>query len=145
MEKTCTRCKETKPLTEFRKNSRQEDGHEVACKACRKKYDNETYKTDPIRRKAIRESNDRRRLELMIKYRAYLNEHPCVDCGQVDPELLECDHVRGDKFKGVGELVRICASWKTILEEIAKCEVRCLYCHRKRTIKQLGWYALLVQ
>ena len=30
--------------------------------------------------------------------------------------------------------------WSVILEEIDKCVVRCLYCHRKRTATQFGWW-----
>jgi hypothetical protein len=36
--KTCTRCKITKPLTDFCKNKNSVDGHEHSCKECRKAY-----------------------------------------------------------------------------------------------------------
>lgn len=142
--KTCVRCQSSKELSDFRKSSRSKDGYEAACKACRRAYDNQTYLISDDRRQAIRKSNENRRLALSKQVRAYLESHPCVDCGLSDPELLEFDHVRGTKVAGVGQLVSAVVSWSKIQAEIDKCEVRCLHCHRKRTISQLGWYASLV-
>lgn len=34
MDKTCTKCKELKPLSEFRKQSRTKDGYKYVCKPC---------------------------------------------------------------------------------------------------------------
>ena len=143
--KQCSRCLEDKEKIEYRKNTAAKDGLEAACKSCRRAYDTNTYSKNPVRRKAIRESNDARHLVLAKMIREYLNSNPCIDCGLDDPELLEFDHVRGQKTAGVGNLVARVVSWKMIEEEIDKCEVRCLHCHRKRTIKQFGWYASLVQ
>jgi hypothetical protein len=63
---------------------------------------------------------------------AYLLEHPCVDCGEADPVVLEFDHMR-DKVKAVSVLLSNGHEWKQILAEIEKCEVRCANCHRRRT------------
>ena len=30
-------------------------------------------------------------------------------------------------------------SWNAILVEIAKCDIRCANCHRRRTASQYGW------
>lgn len=71
----------------------------------------------------------------------YLNEHPCVDCGETDPVVLDFDHVRGEKSYNVGAAISgSCRSWKSIMIEIAKCEVRCANCHRKKTAAQFSWY-----
>lgn len=63
----------------------------------------------------------------------WLSKHPCVDCGESDPIVLEFDHVRGDKIGNVSDMVNSCYSWRRILEEIAKCVVRCANCHRRAT------------
>ena len=41
--KTCTRCKQEKPLTEFHKRSSSKDGHKSLCKSCRSAEFQETY------------------------------------------------------------------------------------------------------
>ena len=63
---------------------------------------------------------------------------PCKDCGvQYPPWVMEFDHVRGVKRYNLSKLSRCQASWKTIDDEIAKCEVVCANCHRDRTYRRL--------
>lgn len=75
--------------------------------------------------------------ELTAKIEAYLSEHPCVDCGEPDPVVLDFDHVRGKKVACVSTMVRDSCSWNTIAAEIQKCEVRCANCHRRKTHRDL--------
>lgn len=70
----------------------------------------------------------------------YLKEHPCVDCGEGDPVVLEFDHRDGaDKKFNLGEAMKMAFGVKTVLAEIAKCDVRCANCHRRRTYRQMGF------
>jgi hypothetical protein len=62
---------------------------------------------------------------------AYLKEHPCVDCGETDPIVLDFDHVRGKKKAPVSRLLK--CDWSIVWEEIQKCEVRCANDHRRAT------------
>jgi len=58
---------------------------------------------------------------------------PCYDCGVQYPYfMMEFDHVRGDKVANV-MLIASNGSWKTMLLEIAKCEIVCSNCHSART------------
>lgn len=139
--KSCTACKQEKPVEEFPKRSASQDGLASRCKPCKRDYDNAHYKANPQRRLSIAESAARRRLAMKQFVRDYLNSHPCIDCGQQDADLLEFDHVRGEKKYGISLIIGSPLSMQSLLDEIDKCVVRCLYCHRKRTIKQLGWYA----
>jgi len=83
------------------------------------------------RRRRETAANRRRILE-------YLLEHPCVDCGEADPIVLEFDHLR-DKTRNVSQLL-LGYSWARIMQEIEKCEVVCCNCHRRRTfIRQGAW------
>jgi L-lysine 2,3-aminomutase len=70
---------------------------------------------------------------------AYLQEHPCIDCQETDIRTLDFDHVRGKKKCNVSRMVDY-HKWETILQEIAKCEVRCANCHRKKTSTDFGYY-----
>lgn len=74
----------------------------------------------------------------------YLREHPCVDCGEADPVVLEFDHVRGEKFATIARMAQGFSLAK-VRAEIAKCDVRCANCHRRKTASQLGWYAYMDQ
>jgi hypothetical protein len=73
----------------------------------------------------------------------YLTQHPCVDCGEGDPIVLEFDHVRGKKLYNVSAMGVRVLSWTTILKEIEKCEVRCANCHRRKTAEQRGTYRFI--
>lgn len=138
--KECTRCKISKDITDFSKKSTSKDGLQHVCKACHSIYikehysDNKKYYKDKayIRNKDVRIEN----LQYTINY---LKKHPCVDCGESDPLVLEFDHIK-DKRKAVSRLVSMHVSTDTLQKEIDKCEVRCCNCHRRKTIVQLGWY-----
>jgi hypothetical protein len=67
----------------------------------------------------------------------YLQEHPCVDCGLSDPIVMEFDHVRGRKIKEVSQLVQDGVRLERLSDEIAKCDVRCANCHRRKTASTL--------
>src|SRR5205085_9607325 len=70
----------------------------------------------------------------------YLETHPCVDCSETDPVVLEFDHVRGEKSYNVSAMGWLALSWNSLLKEIEKCEVRCANCHRRKTAERLGSY-----
>jgi Tat protein secretion system quality control protein TatD with DNase activity len=79
--------------------------------------------------------------ECYQQMRVYLSMHPCIDCGEKDIRLLEFDHVRGHKTANIARLLTQGRSWSTIEAEIAKCEIRCANCHRKRTSERDGdWW-----
>lgn len=60
----------------------------------------------------------------------YLSDHPCVDCGEKNPIVLEFDHITDDKFMNISNMVAKAYSLERIKLEISKCEVRCANCHR---------------
>ena len=72
----------------------------------------------------------------------YLATHPCVDCGEADPLLLDFDHRPGEKK--VDDVSRLVSrhSWAVALAEIANCDVRCVSCHRRKTARDFGWRRL---
>ena len=67
----------------------------------------------------------------------FFAENPCLDCGEKDPIVLEFDHL-GDKDFNIAKGIRD-RNWKTVLAEIAKCDVVCANCHRRRTARRGGF------
>ena len=64
----------------------------------------------------------------------FFRNHPSVDCAESDPVVLGFDHFSDKPFNiGSGLPYR---NWQSILEEIAKCEVTCANCHRRRTARR---------
>jgi hypothetical protein len=72
-----------------------------------------------------------RRIEVAENILIYLALHPCVDCGERDPVVLEFDHVRGEKRYSISHMISSSMAWTTILEELKKCDVRCANCRKK--------------
>lgn len=59
---------------------------------------------------------------------------PCKDCDTFYPSyVMDFDHVRGKKIREVSVMVKRFYSLAAIIEEIAKCDLVCANCHRKRT------------
>lgn len=78
----------------------------------------------------------RRLEELQDNLWEYLSDKCCLDCGEDDPIVLDFDHVRGTKVANVGDMVWRPYNWNKVVEEIAKCEIVCANCHRRRTVKR---------
>ena len=69
----------------------------------------------------------------------YLLEHPCVDCGEDNPVVLEFDLLHS-KTKRVSDII-LYGGMKTLQAEVEKCEVRCANCHRVVTAIDHNWYS----
>jgi hypothetical protein len=61
----------------------------------------------------------------------------CVDCGLHDVCVLDFDHVSG-KTASVMRLAYDEASLERLRDEVARCELRCANCHRRRTLRDAG-------
>ena len=134
----CGRCHQEKPVADFawrRKARGQLDNY---CRPCRAAYKQEHYAANRERYIAQAVARKRalitERIEFLV---AFLREHPCVDCGETDPVVLEFDHLKDKEF-GVGQGLRD-RNWQSVLDEMAKCEVVCANCHRRRTARRGGF------
>lgn len=99
---------------------------------------------ESLKRRAVMPENRakcvKRSSELIASRRQMLGEiktrRGCLDCGYREhPAALDFDHVTGEKFIEVSVMGTF--SLKRIMEEVAKCEVRCYRCHRIRTAEQM--------
>jgi len=84
-------------------------------------------------------ANRRKKQRIIYEYKL---RHPCVDCGEADPIVLELDHRENKdprlttrKSFSLGGL-----GMNALLEELEKCDVRCANCHRRRTAEDRGYY-----
>ena len=130
--KVCGSCKQEKPDDAYHKCTRRKDGLQNECKQCRALRHKQTY--DDTRKIAIRQRQAARRKELQEKINA-LKVRPCTDCsGIFPPYVMDFDHLPGRrKVDAVSQMALDVLKWKTIEEEIAKCELVCANCHRIRT------------
>lgn len=107
------------------------------CPPCKRAYDRQHYesnKTAYVTRNTAFKA--RLRYENTRRINEFLLEHPCVDCGERDPIVLEFDH-KGDKESDVSTLLG--RHWNLVAAEIEKCDVRCANCHRRVTAKRANW------
>lgn len=138
--KICNRCKDEKPVGEFNWRRKKKNQRQSYCKKCQSKYTMASYRADPSR---YYERNFKRKRELKKKVLEFLLEHPCIQCNEADPVVLDFDHRDSEsKTDDVSGLVVMGYKWSIIEEEIAKCDVLCSKCHRKKTALKSGWQAL---
>ena len=71
--------------------------------------------------------------------KAHLEANPCADCGEADTIVLEFDHIGDDTHFNISDAVRVGYGMPKLKAEMAKCEVRCANCHRKKTYERGGW------
>ena len=129
--RTCTRCFIEKDADEFAFRSKEKSTRQAHCRECQKLISRGHYERNREKRiKMARFRTDIYRKENKERIWQYLLKHPCVDCGERNPLVLEFDH-KGDKESGISDAVHAKGwGWERIKEEIDKCEVRCCNCHQ---------------
>lgn len=137
----CRTCGHVKAEELFPYRQKASAARHSICGQCSNSYRRDHYrmnKDDYIRRNAVLQRI--RRLVWQRRLWEYVLAHPCVDCAERDPLVLEFDHV--DRTTKVSTLCTMATrgyAWTTVLAELAKCEVRCANCHRRRTAAQFDW------
>lgn len=141
--KHCNSCKRELNENEFNFKSIEKNIKDSKCRTCRKLYYKSYYNKNS---KVLIKKSYHDNIKALNRNRKYvfnyLKSHPCVDCNENDPIVLEFDHLN-DKIDSISVLVNNRASLKKIQKEIDKCEVRCANCHRKKTAKQNNYYTYL--
>ena len=145
LEKICTQCGQSKPLSEFGKNKNYIGGYRTQCKKCVSENTQKWRDSDPERHK---ESKRLSAQNTLIKNQTFVGEYLknscCHDCLEDDWVVLEFDHVRGTKHQDIGRMMGR-ASLDKLIEEIKKCDVVCANCHRRRTYNRAGsWRSEIV-
>ena len=138
--KVCPSCSRELDVSNFGINNSRRDGLQTQCRSCKKASQDKWYRNNRARHVAnVARRRRKAETEIIKLILAYLQQHPCIDCGEDNPVILEFDHVRGDKRDSICDLIRRGCGWATISAEVQKCEVRCCKCHRLKTAKQFGY------
>ncbi len=138
MTKYCPSCDLEKDYSEFYINKSKIDGLQANCKVCKNGYYQKWYSRPDVAEKVKKRTiarNARVKQEAQKWIISYLRSHPCVDCHEMDISVLEFDHLHS-KILNISTLVSNIAALSTIQAEVAKCEVVCANCHRRRTYKR---------
>ena len=97
----CGRCHELKPIEQFNWRRRERGQRDNMCRPCRAAYHREHYLKNKQRyidqahaRKAARSPRDG-----PSTCSGTSPSHPCVDCGETDPLVLEFDHLADKAFE----------------------------------------------
>ena len=135
----CGRCGFRKSVTAFAWHSTERGIRQSWCRVCH----NAQKRLHYSEHRASEIARTRRRQLAAVAANAprllqFLEQHPCVDCGESDAVVLDFDHLR-DKRNNVTTMLWSGMRWSAIEEEIAKCQVRCANCHRRRTARQRGY------
>lgn len=102
------------------------------CKDCVAVYDKVRYPKDKPKIRA----NTKRYIQRNRQYlRQIKTDSICVDCGENDPVVLEFDHLN-NKIGNIADVVGRAWGIEKIRKEMAKCEIVCANCHRRRTFKR---------
>ena len=164
LEKKCSRCGVTKPLTDFgvRRNKAvlkpRSECRVCSCVMARAWQAKNTEQVQATA-KAYRIKNHADRITYEHRYyqerkaailkrgaarKSRDREHlyviklqPCLDCAKTfDPVCLDFDHVRGQKRRDLSSLVGYAPH--VLAEELRKVELVCANCHRSRSLRRKG-------
>ncbi|CAN5491958.1 hypothetical protein BH23ACT9_BH23ACT9_25270 [soil metagenome] len=133
----CTGCGQPQSAAAFGWRDRVAGRRRRRCRDCDGAYQRRWYAANAEAHRARARERRRARREVNAEIIAAAKAVPCTDCGQrYETEQMDFDHVRGTKRFDIGAM-RAIASRRTLLDEIAKCDVVCANCHRMRTFGRL--------
>ncbi|MCW3039380.1 MAG: hypothetical protein JWM31_1285 [Solirubrobacterales bacterium] len=125
--KRCPRCERTQAVEHF---NRSGAGRCAWCRSCYRDY----HRGRRPERQAVRARQ-------LARGRAHVSEvlagAACADCGTRDTVVMEFDHLDG-KVESVARLLGGGANPARLDAEIARCEIVCVNCHRRRTATRGG-------
>lgn len=138
----CGICKADKQESFFSFKDKAIGRRHTTCKNCHKVHASNYYNKN---KKACAKRSYLRNRKHLESVRVYMLEFfkgkSCVDCGESDPVVFEFDHIDPTtKSNNVSVLIQSYNSIETIKNEIAKCEIRCANCHKRKTAKDQKWY-----
>ena len=136
----CRKCGLEKAVEEFPWKNQKKGKRHAVCKSCTAVRSNQWYyanKQHHVQNVMKHTRISRQKLKDYVD--DYLSGNPCVVCGETDPVVLEFDHIYG-KDAAIASLIRLNVPLSRLQEEIEKCQVLCVNCHKRKTARERGWY-----
>jgi hypothetical protein len=136
--KKCNDCEIEKEESNFNWRNKSKGKLSNICKACTK-IKRDIWRSNNRKKyiSQIKRRRDKWLKELQDRVADYLSNNPCVDCNFSDIRALDFDHIDPSTKKiEISKAIYRGWSWKKMINEINKCEVRCANCHRIKTSKQ---------
>ena len=126
--KRCSACGETKPTSDFHRNTRRPDGLQYCCKECKGKIDKKGYQKDKQSYIDRTKNNKKRLCDEINEIKA---SKGCLYCEELDPCCLEFHHLNSaTKEATISRLMHTGQRLKA-LQEVDKCDIVCSNCHKK--------------
>lgn len=129
--RTCSICRETKPLEDFPWKIQARNVRQHECKPCKRERSKAYYRQDPEAQKKRAKRNNVVYYERNKRYVSSI-KLACSKCGDSRPYVLDFHHTDPSKkeflvsnFLGSGYAL------ERLKAEIAKCIVLCSNCHRE--------------
>ena len=130
--RTCAKCGHPKNDEDFA--LKRGTSRHSYCRPCQATYHADHHQKNKV--VALQKNRDRRKVlrGVIVTAKERLG-YLCQDCGLPHPTWrLDFDHRPGEvKVREVSRLPQAMVSDKTLLDEIAKCDLVCANCHRDRT------------
>lgn len=135
----CTKCLEIKPIDSFPVKG---SGVSSWCRGCMNSHKKMVYSENT---EVMKDRSNRTRNRVRKSVRQficeYLEENPCIKCGESDIVVLEFDHRDpSEKLFEISYASNGNHSMKRLKDEIDKCDVLCANCHRRKSAMDLNWY-----
>lgn len=139
--RVCARCHAEKLIDAFPIKNKSRGTRRAYCLPCCREYGKEHYtKNKPYYLAKAGRARERCRDANHAVVDEFRRTHPCVDCGETDPVVLDFDHVDPTlKTGNVGGMQRTTGE-ERLRSEMDLCVVRCANCHRRKTAQQFGWW-----
>lgn len=134
-EKKCSRCEQTKPITEFHRDNSMKVGYKSWCKQCVKEeyqiHREKRYET--TKRWKVANKDKCNTYDKTAKGRKYefveSLKTPCVKCGEDRTYVIEFHHI--DPSTKLFNIAKSTRNNNSLLEESKKCVCLCANCHKE--------------
>ena len=132
----CRGCERFHAVEDFSVKDARKGTLRSRCRICCREASRRHYtRTKGAYLERNRRNNPLQRQAAAVFVYQFLLGHPCVECGEADPVVLEFNHLDpSTKSANLSDMIANGVSLAYLRTEIAKCEVLCANCHQRRTI-----------